>query len=215
MSKESKITPSGQRQALYELNLPEALRDFISVSPDDPHWQAVQRWGHSHGISQEAMNELLSLHFEAEMAKLQAVQGTQGVANTPSQPLDIQALKTGQEAKEEAKEEDRLVQLLGRDHQRQRQSIARWVMGLMGDLFKQNQGLRSAAEELASRADGVMLLKALMERIGERPLPQGQEASIQGLSLESLRRLQASDAYRKGEPLARRQVREGYQQLYG
>ncbi len=169
----------------YELKVPEALAERIKADPEQPLAKAAMEFAKKNGLSQEQFNELSALYFEGQ------VSGT----------LD------------QAVERASLEKALGPDAKAQMDGLGQWVSGLLGQDFQKNPGLLMAAEALASSSEGVLLLKALKDRIGEKSVPSSREAPAPTVSEESLRALQASDAYINGDPVTRRRVAEGWEAL--
>lgn len=169
----------------YELRVPEALAGRFQADPEQPIAKAAMAFAKKHGLSQEAFDELAATYFEGQ------------AGNT----LDPAAERAAVE------------KALGPDAKAEMEGLGQWVSGLLGQDFAKNPGLLSAAEALASSSEGVLLLKALKDRIGEKGVPAARTSSEPVLSEESLRALQASEAYQNGDPATRRRVAEGWEAL--
>jgi hypothetical protein len=171
----------------YELRVPEALAGRFQADPEQPIAKAAMAFAKKHGLSQEAFDELAATYFE----------GQAGNALDPA--AEMAALEKAFGGKDAAKAE--------------MDGISQWASGLLGQDFAKNPGILAAAEALASSAEGVLLLKAFKDRIGEKGVPAARTSSEPVLSEESLRALQASDAYLAGDPATRRRVAEGWDML--
>ena len=73
--------------------------------------------------------------------------------------------------------------------------VGQWFGALLGEDFSRDPDLLAAAETLAADARGVLLLKALRDRLGERGVPGPRGEAGAPADEAALRRLQASQAY--------------------
>lgn len=169
----------------YELKVPEALGERFQADPEQPLAKAAMAFAKKHGLSQEAFDELAATYFEGEAAS----------------SLDPAAERAAVE------------KALGPQAKAEMEGLGQWVSGLLGQDFAKNPGLLSAAQALASSSEGVLLLKAIKDRIGEKTVPSGRESPAPAVTEESLRALQASEAYQNGDPATRRRVAEGWEAL--
>lgn len=179
----------------YELpSLPEELKGKAEINAEDPRIPAVNEWAKKHGITQEAYNDLIMLDV-AEKAN-----GAEG---------DAEWAKEQREALDKA---------LGDDADRVKADLGKWVGGLLGKDLKDNPDMLAEAQALASSAHGVMLLKAIKDKIGERGLPDGKGNDPKPVSESELTRLQASAAYQDSNhpdhQKTVQQVRDGWARLY-
>ncbi|MGH6886289.1 MAG: capsid assembly protein [Kiloniellales bacterium] len=180
----------------YELALPAALEGKMSVDPGHPLVEPAMAWARKHGLSQEAFAELAQLWYghEAEAS------GEAGGASDRDSEMA------------------RLDAALGQRADAVKGELARWMNGLLGRDFAAEPALLSAAEELASTAEGVLLLKAIKDKLGERPLPASRGAGAPPLDEARLKTLQASPAYQDAaHPDHKRTVAEvqrGWASLY-
>ena len=71
-----------------------------------------------------------------------------------------------------------------------------------------------ALNRLTATADGVLLLKALRDRISEPGLPSGRDGGAGLPDAAALRALQASEPYLAGDPAVQKRVAQGWARLY-
>lgn len=169
----------------YEIKVPEALAERIKADPEDPLAKGAMDWARSQGLGQDAFDALAKLYFERQAAS----------------SLDPAA------------EQASVEKALGDNAKAELDGLGQWVGGLLGQDFKKNPGLLMAAEALASSSEGVLLLKALKDRIGEKGIPSAKADTSPALTEEALRALQSSDAYLNGDAATRRRVAEGWDAL--
>lgn len=176
----------------YEIRVPADLAKSRKIADDDPLAAAAMEWAKRQGLPQEAFDELVEAFVRQEAEQLD-----------PEKFRDVQmsALKEkfGHRCDEVCKD------------------VGHWFGALMQQDFEEQPELREAAEELASDARGVMLLKAIRERLTERGVPGERVVRSGAMDEAALRRMQASDAYinsRHPDHAATvRRVREGWQKL--
>jgi len=169
----------------YELKVPEALADRVKADPEQPIAKAAMDFAKKHGLSQEQFDELAGVYFEGQ----------------------------GASSLDPAAERASVEKALGDNAKAELDGLGQWVGGLLGQDFKKNPGLLDAANALASSSEGVLLLKALKDRIGEKGVPSAKVDTTPALTEESLRALQSSDAYLNGDAATRRRVAEGWDAL--
>lgn len=169
----------------YEIHVPEALAERVQADPEQPIAKAAMEFAKKNGFSQEQFDELCAAYFEGQAAST----------------LDPAAERAAVE------------KALGPDAKAEMEGLGKWVDGLLGQDFAKNPGLLTAAEALASSSEGVLLLKALKDRIGEKNVPSPRETPVPAVTEEGLRELQASEAYINGDPATRRRVAEGWETL--
>lgn len=178
----------------YELSVPDDLAERITADADHPLAAPTMEWAKKHGLSQDAFNELTGLFYGAEAESAAAEEDW---TRTQSEALDA---------------------ALGADAAREKAALGKWVGGLLGRELSSNPDMLAEANALASSAAGVLLLKALRDRIGERPLPGSSDAGGSALNAADLTRLQASPAYQNSADPDHRatvaKVRQGWAQLY-
>lgn len=170
----------------YELAVPETLAGRIAPDPEAPLARDAMAWAKENGIGQQAFSELAAL-FYGDLA--------------------------GREPDRES-EMATLAREFGPRAEAELDGLSRWATGLLGPVFAERPELQAAAENLASTAAGVMLIKAIKERLGERGLPSARGGAASGLNEADLRALQAGDAYLAGDPATLRKVEEGWKRLY-
>jgi len=184
----------GKAPSSYSLRMPEGMAKSRRIAEDDPLAKAAMDWAGRHGLPQEAFDELVEAYVRQEAEQLD-----------PAKFREVQmaALKEeyGHRCDEVCKD------------------VGHWFGALMQADFEGWPELREVAEELASDARGVMLLKAIRDRLSERGVPGGQGAPAGALDKDGLRRMQASEPYlnsRHPDHAATvRRVREGWQNLVG
>ncbi len=139
-----------------------------------------------HGLGQEAFSELASLYhgWLAETAV--------------DREVEIGKLKGAFGARTEA-------EIAG---------LGDWVEGFLGDALGQSPDMFAALDRLTATADGVLLLKALRDRISEPGLPSGRDGGAGLPDAAALRALQASEPYLAGDPAVRKRVAQGWARLY-
>lgn len=170
----------------YELALPEALAARIRADAEDPLAKGAMDWARRHGLGQDAFSELASLYFGrlAEVA------------------VDPEA------------ERAKLRESLGERADGEIAGLGRWVDGLLGDVIAESADLRGALDRLTATADGVMLVKAIKDKLGESGVPSMRATAPKGLDAAGLKALQGSDAYLSGDAATRRRVAEGWARLF-
>lgn len=174
----------------YELAVPEALVGRVAVDVDDPLAKGAMDWARKNGLGQEAFSELAALYY----SKL-----SEGL-NDADRNMEGEMQK--------------LHDALGPQADRDMDDLTRWVDGLLGEDLANAPELYLALDHLTSTADGVVLLKTLKERLGERGVPTSRSGGLLQLNEEALRELQASEAYKSGDVATRRKVSEGWARLY-
>lgn len=176
----------------YELRMPQDLAKVRKIADDDPLAAAAMEWAKRQGLPQDAFDELVEAFVRQEAEQLD-----------PEKFREVQmsALKEkyGHRCDEVCKD------------------VGHWFGALMQQDFEAQPELREAAEELASDARGVMLLKAIRDRLTERGVPGERVTRSAALDEAGLRRMQASEAYinsRHPDHAATvRRVRDGWQRL--
>ncbi len=152
--------PSG----VYELVVPEALADRIQPDPEDPRWGPLQEVGRKHGFSQDAINDILALAYQHDVD---------------------QAAADDQWSADQAKALDAA---LGDNAAKIKDELGRWFGGLVARHLRadplapaEDQARAAAmlreAQVWTQSAEGVLLLKAIKDAIGEHaPPPPGPDA---------------------------------------
>lgn len=170
----------------YEIGLPEALAQRIRADAEDPLAKGAMDWARRNGLGQEAFSELAGLYFGrlAEVA------------------VDPEA------------EEGKLRAALGDRAETEIAGLGRWIDGLLGDVIAESADLHAALDRLTATADGVMLMKAIRDKLGEAAVPSSRAAAPKGADAQALRTLQGSEAYLSGDPETRRRVAEGWARLF-
>ncbi|WP_417517356.1 capsid assembly protein [Minwuia sp.] len=189
-----KVSVMGKAPAKYDLRLPEDIATKRKVDADDPLAAAAMDWARRNNLPQAAFDELVDTFVRQEAETM-----------NPRKFRDIQmaALKEkfGHRCDEVCKD------------------VGHWFGALMNRDFAEQPELKEAAEELASDARGVMLLKAIRDRLVEKGVPGNHYTGSGAMDEAALRRLQASDAYinsRHPDHAATVQrVRDGWQALVG
>ncbi len=178
----------------YEIRLPEDLQSAISADPDDPLAQSAMDWARRHELSQEAFDELAEAFFRNEAQNLD-----------PDRYRETQL--------------NALNDALGSDAEKVRKDVGQWFGALMGRDFADNPDLLAAAEELATDARGVLLLKTLRDRLSEHGVPDRRSETGTDRSIDeaTIRQTQASEAYRNSNhtdhAATHRWVRNAWQTL--
>lgn len=175
----------------YELSLAEELSGKVEISQEHPLVKSSMEWAKKVGLSQEQFTELTALYAQ----------------NTAQETLELEGYYQEQE--------QILFEKLGDHASTQKQKIASWVVGVVGE----DPEMLSVAEALSTEANGVLFLKRMMEHLKEPSVPssKGIEAGKQ-LSLDDLKKKQASKAYL--DPLhpdhnrIRDEVNASYQTLF-
>ena len=178
----------------YELAVPKDLAEKIQVNPDDPLAKAAMDFAKKHGLSQDAFSELAALHFQQL------------------------AGEADQDATFQAEQSKKLDEAFGDKAKDLKAELGAWVGGLLGEDFKKSPELLAEAQMLASSASGVLLIKAIKDKLGERGIPSAREADTAAVSLSDLKTLQSSKAY--NDPMhpdhdaTVKKVEDGYKRLY-
>lgn len=176
----------------YEMALPEDLAGRMSLDPEDPLAVAAMEWARRHNLPQDAFSELAELFCRCEAEA--------------RDPDAYRSLQLG--ALEEA---------LGEQAPHVCREVGQWFGALLAEDFSRDPDLLAAAESLAADARGVLLLKTLRDRLGERGVPGPQAAAGEATGEAALRRLQASPAYldsrHPDHKAVTRRVREGWRRL--
>lgn len=190
--KVSEQTPAAPES--YELIVPDDLQEKVRADVEHPLASPAMDWAKKHGLSQDAFSELASLFYHQEASTHDA------------------------DVKYEAEQRDILKKALGDDAERVTKDLGKWVYGLLGKDFKENTGLHTAANMLACDANGVLLIKALKDKLGETAVPSSRGHDAASLSESDLAALQASDAYHnENHPQHKSvvaRVREGWKVLF-
>lgn len=177
----------------YELRLPKDLEGKVQVNPEDPRWTGVTGWAKKHGLSQEALDELAAVEFQATAAGAE------------------------EDARYQAAEETALAEALGPRGDAVKKQIGAFYGSLLRKPLAENPALGQELQFLASSANGVLALKAIMEAVAPGGVPSSRDTGggAEILSEDSLRRLQASKDYLAGDPAMVKRVQDGYRRLYG
>jgi len=189
-----KVSAQVKAPEKYDIRLPEDVAARREVNAELPLVQAAMAWAQRHNLSQEAFDELVETFVRQEEEALDPAKFRE---------LQMAALneKFGHRCDEVCRD------------------VGHWFGGLMQNDFDDQPELREAAEELASDARGVMLLKAIRDRLTERGVPDNRHAVSGPLDEAALQRLQASDAYinsrHPDHKAVARRVREGWLALTG
>jgi len=171
----------------YELFVPEDLVDLIKADAEDPLAIGAMDWARKHGLSQEAFSELSSLYY----SQMQGVSG-------PDQGVEMEKLQT----------------LFGPRLSVELDQLTQWADGMLGEDMARAPELYHAFERMTSTAEGILLLKTLKDRLGERGVPSFRGHGGARLDASALRALQASEAYVSGDEATRRKVAEGWARLF-
>ncbi len=178
----------------YELTVPEALTETIEADPSHPLAKPAMEWAKKNGLSQAAFNDLTGLFY------------------------GHQAAQAGDEEKYYQEQNAILDQALGPRAETIKQDLVNWFEGLLAQDFRDQPELFEAAHLVTRDADGVLLLKALKNKISQRNVPSGRHEDLGVLMSDDLRNLQASKAYldqsHPNHKATVAKVREGYQRLY-
>lgn len=189
-----KVSIMGKAPVKYEIRVPKDIAARRAVAQDDPMAVAAMAWARRHNLPQQAFDELVETFVRQE-----------------DEQLDPDGFREAQMAA--------LKERLGHRCDEVCKDVGHWFGALMRKDFEADPDLREAAEELASDARGVMLLKAIRDRLTEHGVPGNHRTGSGALDEAGLRRLQASDAYvnaRHPDHAATvRRVREGWQTLVG
>lgn len=170
----------------YELVLPQELSGRVVADAEDPLAKGAMDWARRHGLGQDAFAELAGLYFGR-------------VAETA---VDSEA------------ERGKLAAALGDRTESEIAGLSRWVDGLLGDVLAESREVYAALDRLTATADGVMLIKAIKDKLGEAGLPSSRAAQPGAPDARALRQLQGSEAYRAGDSETRRKVAEGWARLF-
>lgn len=187
---------SGRAKApdTYDLTLPEDIADRVAIDPADPMAASAVEWAKKHGLSQEAFGELVETFARSE-----------------AEARDPEKFRAAQM-------ED-LKETYGHRCDEVCREVGHWLGALLQRDFADRPELLEVAEELASDARGVKLLKAVRDRLTERGVPGHRDQAAGGMDEAALRRMQASDAYldarHPDHDAVVRKVREGWQRLVG
>ncbi len=170
----------------YELVLPRELSGRVAADAEDPLAKGAMDWARRHGLGQEAFSELAGLYF----------------GRVAEAAIDSEA------------ERGKLAAALGDRADSEIVGLSRWVDGLLGDVLAESREIYAALDRLTATADGVMLIKAIKDKLGEAGLPSSRAAQPGAPDARALRKLQASEAYRAGDSETRRKVSEGWARLF-
>lgn len=181
----------------YQFDIDDDTAQRIGFSPDHPLSKNVQAWANKQGLSQEAFNELISFY----------------VANIMD---DIMKMEEN-----DYNELARLDEYFGDAQQSEhaRKDVARWLGGLLQDQLEKEPEIEETLANFASTANGMKILHALKNKIGERAIPNNSAGQqIPTLTKEKLLQKMNSDAYfNPAHPQyenLHREIRRGFQQLY-
>lgn len=170
----------------YELVLPQELSARVAVDADDPLAKGAMDWARRHGLGQDAFAELASLYF----------------GRVAESAIDSEA------------ERGKLATAFGDRADSEIAGLSRWVDGILGDVLAESREVYSALDRLTATADGVMLIKAIKDKLGEAGLPSSRAGAPAAPDAGALRKLQSSEAYRAGDAETRRKVAEGWARLF-
>ncbi|MEC9346423.1 MAG: hypothetical protein VYB54_09355 [Pseudomonadota bacterium] len=186
------ISRQSKAPETYALALPEDLAGRMTLDAEDPLARAAMDWARRHNLSQEAFGELAELFCRCEAE-----------ARDPDGYRDLQY--------------QALEERLGSHAPHVCDEIGQWFGALLSEDFGRDPDLLDAAENLAADARGVLLLKALRDRLSERGVPGPRRSANGPMDEVALRRLQASEAYLDNRHPDHRsvahQVREGWRRL--
>ena len=178
----------------YQLVVPDDLKEKVEANAEHPLAKPAMEWARKHGLTQDAFAELTGLFYAREAAGFD------------------------EDARFATEQNEALAKALGENAEKVKKELGQWVGGLLGGDFKENPALLEAAGLLASDANGVLLIKALKDKIGERGIPSGRDRDSGAVSEADLKALQASDAYRHEHHPQHEatvaKVREGWKRLY-
>jgi len=170
----------------YALTLPEDLAARIAPDENDPLARRAMDWAKQQGLGQEAFSGLAALYY-GHLAD-----------GAPDRDSEMQ----------------RLAEALGPRAGAELAGLSRWVGDILGEGMGKSPEIAAALDRLTATADGVLLLKAIRDKLGETGLPSSRGGAAPRLDAAALRALQASDAYLAGDPAARRTVAEGWARLF-
>lgn len=171
----------------YEIALPKELEGRIAADIEDPLAREAMDWARRQGLGQEAFSELAALYF----------------GRLASSAIDSEA------------ERSKLARALGDRADAEIAGLSRWVDGLLGDVLTESAELHAALDRLTATADGVLLVKAIKDKLGEAAVPSSRAGAAAALpDVAALRKLQASEAYRSGDAQTRAKVAEGWARLF-
>ena len=170
----------------YELALPPELSGRVAADAADPLAKGAMDWARRHGLGQDAFSELASLYF----------------GRVAESSVDSEA------------ERGKLAAAFGDRADSEIAGLSRWVDGILGDVLAESREVFSALDRLTATADGVMLIKAIKDKLGEAGLPSSRAGAPGAPDAGALRKLQNSDAYRSGDAATRRKVAEGWARLF-
>jgi len=170
----------------YALSLPEDLAARIAPDENDPLARGAMEWARRQGLGQEAFSELAALYY--------------------GHMVDV--------VPDRESEMRRLSESLGPRAGMELADLSGWACEMLGGSLAKSPEIAEAFESLTSTANGVLLLKALRDRLGEAGLPSARGSGAARMDAAALRALQSSDAYLAGDPSTRRTVADGWARLF-
>jgi hypothetical protein len=177
----------------YELVVPDDLAEIIEADAEDPLAGAAMAWAKENGISQEQFSELTAAFYKIQ-------------ADSFENPVERKAAELADLQKEWGASTDKKMK-----------DVSSWVSGLLKPAIEKNNGLFTPLQNLVTSADGVRLLAALRDSIGDVQLPGSKTLTpASGVKTEAeLAALQADPKYwRDHDPAIIKEVEEGWKALY-
>ena len=180
------------KDGVYKINIPEEFKDVLQEDKDDPLYKEFCVFAKKNRVSQEDFDKLAQIYYKTL--------------------VDVSKASEGEQMSEEeylAEEAEKFQEKYGSRADKMKTRI---------DNFIKNSGItdQDILNELAfmqTSAAGVATLDYLLSLRGE-PMPDDTGQSRAGaLSLEELRKLQASQEYLTNKDLQKK-VEDGYKVLY-
>lgn len=141
---------------VYALNLPEDLTGRVELSADHPLYAPASDWARKWNLPQAAFDELVAIQAGHEAGS--------GIDQGAERTKLIEAFS----------ENGRLSPAQA---QAKADEIGRWAVGLLAGEAKRNPAIVNELVALTATADGVALLRALKNRVGEARPPRAGHAN--------------------------------------
>lgn len=143
---------------VYELIVPEDLQGQVLADAKDPLFTIASEWANAQGVSQDGFNQLTAAYYAHQARESANHKDTDGTERAAF----IKAFggtdgRTDDDAYAAA--------------QKNAQHIGDWVSSLIAPTLMKHPGVRDILVDMASFSDGILLLKALKESIGEQTAP--------------------------------------------
>lgn len=142
----------------YELTVPEELEGKVQADASDPLFSIASQWANAQGVDQDGFNKLTAAYF----AHQAGAAADQTEADVAERAAFIEAFGAG----DGRTDEDAYAAA-----QNNARHIGDWVSSLIAPTLMEHPGVRNILVDVASFADGILLLKALKEAIGEQTAP--------------------------------------------